>query len=84
MVGIVKAVDNEAPLEGRDLVCCVAMWQGYLVGGEGRVFGWECQYSVIFVLTEADRVPPLRRFMERVGAEEGVSLSWVGCAYDDA
>ena len=84
MVGVVKAVDNEAPLEVRDLVCGVTVWECYLVGGESSVFRGKCRYSVICVLAEADRMPPLCRFMGRVGAEESVSLGWMGCADDDA
>ncbi len=46
------------------------------------MFGRECLYSVVCVLAEADRMPPQCRFVGRVGAEENVSLGWVGCAYD--
>ena len=84
MVGVVKAVDKEAPLEGRDLVCGVTVWKCYLIGGESSVFRGKCRYSVICVFAEADCMPPLCRFTGRVGAEESVSLGWVGCADDDA
>jgi hypothetical protein len=84
MVGVVKAVDNEAPLKGRDLVRGVTVWKCFLVCGESSVFRGKSQYSVICVLAEADRMPPLCRFMGRVGAEESVSLGWMGCADDDA